>query len=56
MKINNRFSGAQIRKEDLQGVRRAVLHAMGMENWQQQVLDREAVEAAIGMTSESQFD
>ena len=51
MKINNRFSGAQIRKEDLQAVRRAVLHAMGMENWQQ-LSDGEQIEAAIRMAPE----
>lgn len=35
VKTNGRFSGARIRKEDLYAVRKAVLHAMGMENWQQ---------------------
>jgi len=36
MKISGRYSRAQIRKEDLYAIRKAVLHALGMENWQQQ--------------------
>jgi uncharacterized protein YifN (PemK superfamily) len=32
--VNGRFSRAQIRREDLQRLRKAVLHALGMETWQ----------------------
>jgi mRNA interferase MazF len=35
VKINGRYSRAQIRKEDLLLIRKAVLHALGMETWQQ---------------------
>lgn len=33
IKMNGRYSRAQIRKEDLDSVRRAVLHALGIETW-----------------------
>ena len=32
--VNGRYSRAQIRKEDLALIRKAVLHALGMETWQ----------------------
>src|SRR5205823_15024795 len=32
-KINDRFSRASVRKQDLYSIRRAVLYAMGMEHW-----------------------
>ena len=35
VRINGRYSRAQIRKEDLFLIRKAVLHALGMETWQQ---------------------
>jgi uncharacterized protein YifN (PemK superfamily) len=35
VKINGRYSRAQIRKEDLVLVRKAVLHALGMETWKE---------------------
>lgn len=35
VRINGRYSRAQIRKDDLLLVRKAVLHALGMETWQQ---------------------
>jgi mRNA interferase MazF len=35
MKINGRYSRAQIRKEDLLAIRKAVLYALGMETSQQ---------------------
>ena len=33
VRVNGRYSRAQIRKEDLQRLREAVLHALGMETW-----------------------
>ena len=33
--VNGRYTQCQIRKEDLQIIRKAVLHALGMETWQQ---------------------
>jgi mRNA interferase MazF len=35
VKINGRYSRAVIRRDDLQRVRRAVLHALGMESWRE---------------------
>jgi|ERR1017187_7518602 uncharacterized protein YifN (PemK superfamily) len=35
VKVNGRYSRAQIRQEDLHMIRKAVLHALGMEAWQQ---------------------
>lgn len=35
IRINGRYCRAEIRKDDLLSVRKAVLHAMGMENWVQ---------------------
>jgi len=37
VKVNGNFSRVRIRKEDLACVRQAVLHALGMEEWQQVV-------------------
>ena len=36
IRINERYTGARIRKEDLMAVRSAVLHAIGMEAWTHQ--------------------
>jgi mRNA interferase MazF len=35
LKINGRYTGCRIRKEDLDAIRKAVLHALGMETWKQ---------------------
>jgi mRNA interferase MazF len=35
LKINGRYSRAVIRRDDLQRVRKAVLHALGMETWRE---------------------
>ncbi len=35
IRINGRYSRVQIRKVDLNLIRRAVLHALGMETWRQ---------------------
>ncbi|MGA3027516.1 MAG: type II toxin-antitoxin system PemK/MazF family toxin [Bryobacteraceae bacterium] len=33
LKVNGRYCRVQIRKDDLHAVRRAVLHALGMDTW-----------------------
>ena len=44
VRIDGRYSRAQIRKEDLSLVRIAVLHALGMETWKQaEVIVRKAL-------------
>ncbi len=35
VKMNGRFTGAQIRKADLVSIKKAVLYAMGMELWEE---------------------
>lgn len=57
MWINGRFTQATIRKEDLLAVRKAVLCAMGMENWSQTGdaatgVKREAVSVEISAASQ----
>lgn len=49
--VNGRYSRAQIRKEDLQRLRKAVLHALGMEAWKQ---DEGIVKAALMNTVETE--
>jgi mRNA interferase MazF len=42
--INGRYSRAQVKKDDLHLVRRAILHALGMESWKQaEVIVRKAL-------------
>jgi hypothetical protein len=35
LKINGRFSGAQLRKQDPTLIKKAVLYAMGMDLWKE---------------------
>ncbi len=48
MWIGGRYTAAKIRPSDLQAVRRAVLHAMGMENWK----DISATTRAMGSSKD----